>query len=132
MFPGNAVTFADAYAAAFYASVFATGRVSHFTGTFSHRRPAELAAQADLLRDLFGNPFDPLPPLEASLLNWNTGTVRGLAQAADDERLAPACLGVLADALEEAGGGDARLLGHLRSPGPHVRGCFALDAVLGK
>jgi hypothetical protein len=24
------------------------------------------------------------------------------------------------------------LLGHLRSPGPHVRGCWAVDLVLGK
>jgi hypothetical protein len=41
-------------------------------------------------------------------------------------------LAVLADALEEAGCADALLLAHLRSPGPHVRGCFALDAVRGK
>jgi hypothetical protein len=39
---------------------------------------------------------------------------------------------VLADALEDAGCSDAGLLGHLRSPGPHVRGCWALDLVLGK
>ena len=35
-------------------------------------------------------------------------------------------------ALEEAGCTDAQLLAHVRSPGPHVRGCFAVDAVLGK
>jgi hypothetical protein len=44
----------------------------------------------------------------------------------------PARLAVLADALEDAGCQDAELLGHLRSPGPHVRGCFALDAILGR
>ena len=38
----------------------------------------------------------------------------------------------LADALEKAGCTDTCLLEHLRAPGPHVRGCFALDAVLGK
>jgi hypothetical protein len=38
----------------------------------------------------------------------------------------------LGDALEESGCIDAQLLGHLRAGGPHVRGCFALDAVLGK
>jgi hypothetical protein len=38
----------------------------------------------------------------------------------------------LGDALEVSGCTDAELLAHLRSPGPHVRGCFALDAVLGK
>jgi hypothetical protein len=38
-------------------------------------------------------------------------------------------LNVLADALEEAGA-SGPLLEHLRSPGPHVRGCHALDAIL--
>jgi hypothetical protein len=37
----------------------------------------------------------------------------------------------LTDALEEAGCTTQELLDHLRSPGPHVRGCFALDLVLG-
>ena len=41
-------------------------------------------------------------------------------------------LPLLADALEDAGCTDADLLGHLRSPGPHVRGCWAVDLVLGK
>jgi hypothetical protein len=41
-------------------------------------------------------------------------------------------LPILADALEDAGCADAELLGHLRSPGPHVRGCWAVDLVLGK
>jgi hypothetical protein len=40
-------------------------------------------------------------------------------------------LAVLADALEEAGCDNAEVLGHLRSPGPHVRGCFAVDLCLG-
>jgi hypothetical protein len=41
-------------------------------------------------------------------------------------------LPVLADALEEAGCTDAGILSHLRGPGPHALGCWALDAVLGK
>jgi hypothetical protein len=45
----------------------------------------------------------------------------------DNDRLA-----VLSDALEEAGCDDADLLDHLRSPGPHVRGCWVLDLLLGK
>jgi hypothetical protein len=39
---------------------------------------------------------------------------------------------VLADALEGAGCDNPDLLGHLRGPGPHVRGCWALDLLLGK
>jgi hypothetical protein len=41
-------------------------------------------------------------------------------------------LPVLADALEDAGCDDRALLGHLRGPGPHVGGCWALDLILGK
>ena len=96
-----------------------------------HSRAYEAGQQAGVLRCLFGNPWQ--PPLVAPLRNETV-----LAQAAYDDRRLPLGmldldrLGVLADALEEVGGTDARLLEHLRSPGPHVRGCFALDAVLGK
>jgi hypothetical protein len=44
----------------------------------------------------------------------------------------PVRLYLFADALEEAGCSDAELLGHLRGPGPHVRGCWAVVLVLGK
>jgi hypothetical protein len=37
----------------------------------------------------------------------------------------------LADALLDAGCDDDNLLRHLRSPGGHVRGCWAVDALLG-
>jgi hypothetical protein len=67
------------------------------------------------------------------------GAVTQLARAAYGPRrvpkrgtLDPALLAALADALEDAGCNDADLLGHLRSPGPHVRGCWAVDLVLGK
>jgi hypothetical protein len=95
---------------------------------------AELAAQASLLRDIIGTPFQ---RLSLSPGTW-TPTVRTLAQAAYDERglpggqLDPARLTILADAFEEAGCDHADLLEHLRSPGPHVRGCFVLDLLLGK
>jgi hypothetical protein len=42
----------------------------------------------------------------------------------------PVHLAVLADALEEAGFADPEMLAHLRGPGPHERGCWAVDAVL--
>jgi hypothetical protein len=93
---------------------------------------AERSRQASLLRCVFGNPVRQNLPLESSLL------IRGLAHAAYDDLqlpekiLAPDNLAVLADALEESGCTDAALLEHLRSPGPHVRGCFALDTVLGR
>src|SRR5262245_13795162 len=98
----------------------------------------EWGLQCQLLRDIAGNPFRPLPPLDRSLLTWNKGLLSRLARAAYRDRqlpggtLDPGRLAVLADALEEAGCTDAEVLGHLRSPGPHVRGCWALDLILGK
>jgi hypothetical protein len=58
-----------------------------------------------------------------------------VAQAAYEERSLPAGemdpvrLAILADALEEAGCGNEAILGHLRGPGPHVRGCWVVDLV---
>jgi hypothetical protein len=88
-------------------------------------------AQADLLRCVLGNPFRPPPSVNPAWLAWEAGTVPKLAAAAYEER-AFERLPVLADALEEAGCAEAELLGHLRGPGPHARGCWALDLLLGK
>jgi hypothetical protein len=90
----------------------------------------EQAEQSRLLRDVQGNPFRPVA-VEPGWLAWNDGTVVKLAQGIYEERAFDRSP-ILADALEEAGCTDADLLGHLRSPGPHVRGCWALDLVLGK
>jgi hypothetical protein len=93
--------------------------------------------QCTLLRELFGNPLRPIQ-LDPAWLAWNDGTVRKLAEVAYDERDMPSGhldrqrLAVVADALEQAGCADADVLGHLRSAGSHYRGCYALDAVLGK
>jgi hypothetical protein len=98
---------------------------------------ANAAFDAELLRDIFGNPFRPAS-LDPAWLTWSTGTVPKIAQAAYDERELPsghldtARLAILADALEEAGCDLPDLLGHLRGPGPHVRGCWAVDLLLGK
>src|SRR5262249_37713894 len=90
----------------------------------------EFAAQTALVRDLFGNPFRPAQA-DPAWLAWNGGTVPKLAEAVYPERAFDR-LPVLADALEEAGCCDAELLSHLRSPGPHVRGCWAVDLLIGK
>jgi len=92
------------------------------------------AAQARLAREVFGNPLRPAAAAPA----WQAPDVAALAGAAyeaglpDAGFLDPQRLSVLADALEEAGCADQDILGHLRSPGPHVRGCWALDLILGK
>jgi hypothetical protein len=86
------------------------------------------------LRDIFSNPFRPIT-LDDS---WLTPTVTNLAQAIYDARQLPSGLfdnqrlGVLADALEDAGCNNADILGHLRGSGEHVRGCWVVDLVLGR
>jgi hypothetical protein len=98
---------------------------------------AENIASCSLLREFFGNPFHPVS-IPSAVLAWNDSTVVRLAQAAYQERHLPAGtldsgrLAVLADALEEAGCTDADVVGHLRGPGPHVRGCWVVDLCLGK
>lgn len=84
-------------------------------------------AMASLLRDLFGNPFRPLNFSPS----WRTSTVTALAQTMYDSRDFSA-MPILADALQDAGCDNADILNHCREPGLHVRGCFVLDACLGK
>jgi hypothetical protein len=83
--------------------------------------------QAALMRCIFGNPFQPVQFNPSCF----TPSVRDVAQEIYDTRYSED-LPVLADALEEAGCDRAELLGHLRSGGGHVRGCWALDVLLGK
>jgi hypothetical protein len=87
-----------------------------------------------LLREVWGEAFT-LPLCDP---RCRTPDVRSLAAMAYTARALPsghlesARLAVLSDALEEAGCTDEAILSHLRSAGPHVRGCWALDLVLGK
>jgi hypothetical protein len=83
-----------------------------------------------LIRDIFGNPFRPVP-VPPAWLAWNDAAIPRLAHAIYDER-AFGRLPVLADALEDAGCTDRAILGHCRGPGPHVRGCWVVDLLLGK
>jgi hypothetical protein len=108
--------------------------------------------QAALLRDIVGNPFRPagadrswLMPeivylaeatyeemnsanrLARSLeLWWKQDYPEGQAGALADE------MAQLADTLERAGCTDLDILAHCRGPGPHVRGCWVVDLLLGK
>jgi hypothetical protein len=92
----------------------------------------------NLLRDIFGNPFRPSFPLPVAVLSWNDRLVPRLAQAIYAERQLPAGtldtarLAMLADALLDAVCDDEELIRHCRSEGPHVRGCWAVDLILGK
>jgi hypothetical protein len=82
---------------------------------------------ATTLRCVAGNPFrrvafDP---------RWRTADVLGLGRAIYDDRAFDR-LPLLADALMDAGCDHDDILAHCRSDGPHVRGCWVVDLVLGK
>jgi hypothetical protein len=89
--------------------------------------PEEGMDTSDLIRELFGNPFRPVP-FDA---RWRTGDSVGLARTIYEDRAFDR-LPLLADALMDAGCADEQVLGHCRSNGPHVRGCWVVDLVIGK
>jgi hypothetical protein len=90
----------------------------------------ELQAQADILREIVGNPFRAIT-VEPSWLAWNCGTAPAIARHVYEDR-AFHDLPLLADALEEAGCTEPDILAHCRGTGPHVRGCWVVDLLLGK
>jgi len=109
--------------AATLASAIAAEDCMEEAAAFSHLSQT----QPHLLRDIFGNPFrsvtvDP---------RWQSETVVSLATGIYAERAFDR-MPILADALEEAGCDNADILSHCRSDGPHVRGCWVVDLVLGK
>lgn len=83
---------------------------------------------AGVLRDIVPHSA---PVLAPHWFTWESGTLVKLAQAIYDERAFDQ-LPILADALEDAGCDHEQLLRHCRSAGPHVRGCWAVDLILGK
>jgi hypothetical protein len=87
----------------------------------------ESSAQADLVRDIFGNPFRPV----SFSPEWRTSTAVALARQMYESRDFGA-MPILADALQDAGCDSEEVLNHCRGPGPHVRGCWVVDLVLGK
>jgi hypothetical protein len=80
-----------------------------------------------LIRDIFGNPFRPV----AFSPEWRTGTAVSLAHQMYESREFSA-MPILADALQDAGCNNEDILNHCRGSGPHVRGCWVVDLVLGK
>jgi hypothetical protein len=84
-------------------------------------------AQAGILRCVVGNPFRPV----AFDPSWLTSTAVAIAKGMYESRDF-AAMPLLADALQDAGCADERILDHCRGPGPHVKGCWVVDLVLGK
>lgn len=87
----------------------------------------EIKDQADLLRDIFGNPFRPVTVDPA----WLTSDVNTLAAGIYADRAFDR-MPILADALQDAGCDNGDILNHCRGDNPHVRGCWVVDLLLGK
>jgi hypothetical protein len=102
------------------------------------RGRAERQEQAGLLREVMGNPFryDPAPlerelVVDPAVLAWQAGRVEQVAgeiyRSGRFERVPE-----LAGLLQAAGCSDQDLLRHCLRPAGHVRGCWAVDLLLGK
>ncbi|WP_439626433.1 hypothetical protein [Gemmata sp.] len=98
-----------------------------FGALMARREADEWRTQSLLLRDIFGNPFRSVAIDPA----WRTSTVVALAEGIYAERAFDR-MPILADALQDAGCDSDDVLNHCRSNGPHCRGCWVVDLILGK
>jgi hypothetical protein len=117
-------------------------------GTPEEAEAKERAFIVQLIHDIFGVSVPRKRRAKPKWLEWNARTVLRLALAIYEDSAMdnpPMILGarqkeaarsqaalvgrysLLADAVEDAGCIDGELLGHLRGPGPHVRGCWAMS-----
>jgi hypothetical protein len=87
---------------------------------------AQIAEDEAAARCLFGKP----PGLATLSPSWRTATAVALGRRVDDS-CDFSVLSILADALQDAGCDSSDVLDHCRGPGPHVRGCWVVDLVLG-
>jgi hypothetical protein len=94
----------------------------------AHTPPGQTASQAatEALERALLDVAPPVLSAPPALPSW----LRGMAEACYAGAGVP--LPVLADALEEAGAAPRAVLDHCRCGGPHVRGCWAVDWLLGK
>ncbi len=83
--------------------------------------------QAELLREIIGNPF------RQTIFNpsWLTSTVLSLANGIYNDKAFDR-MPILADALQDAGCDNEDVLNHCRQPGEHVRGCWVVDLLTGR
>ena len=91
---------------------------------------AEIAIHADIVRDIFGDPFAPLPVVDRRWLSWNEGAIPRLCaeiyEARNFDRMQ-----TLAAHLRAAGCGDRRIVEHCGLT-EHYRGCWLIDVLLGR
>jgi hypothetical protein len=121
----------DVVTAAINAIAEAAGLEGARVGAYATYRHAQqqtaVVAFTTFLTDIFGNPFCPV----TFTPEWRTDTVLALARQMYESRDFGA-MPILGDALQDAGCDSAEILDHCRGDGPHVRGCWVVDLVLGK
>jgi hypothetical protein len=110
-----------------FASLLHSLRIRWPDDVFIDPNILERVVQTVVSRCIFGNPFRPI----SADPNWFTSTVATLASGIYADRAFDR-MPILADALEEAGCDSREVLDHCRGVGPHVRGCWVVDLVLGK
>jgi hypothetical protein len=92
------------------------------------REDRNCGSQLEPLHRIFGNPFRPV----TFSPEWRTDTAVALALQMYESRDFTA-MPILADALQDTGCSDERILNHCRdASATHVRGCWVVDLVLGK
>lgn len=94
---------------------------------FTAGKREEEAALCRVIRDVLGNPFQPVTFSPA----WKSSTVVSLAKqmyASHDFSAMP----ILANALQDAGCDNPAILDHCRGSLPHVRGCWVVSGILDK
>jgi len=84
----------------------------------------------DALRDLVGNPFRRVD-VRADWLHWNDGLVRHIAERIEREGQYHE-VGILGDALLDAGCDSTAILQHCHAERGHLPGCWLVDFVLEK
>jgi hypothetical protein len=89
---------------------------------------AHRGTQADLVREIFGSlPFSYIPINSTWLVHKVSDHASMIYDKCAFDRLP-----LLADDLEDAGCDNTNILNHCRCEGPHVRGCWVVDLLLGK
>lgn len=157
--------FGDSYESAYWTSRRLTDEYS--LPRHNNRVMLDFPTQADILRDIIGNPIMPvlfrhpcmacsgegcsgnvgsyndvmrcggegyllLPKIPTEWSSWNDATIPRIAQQIYDTHSFQD-MPILADALEDAGCINTRILEHCRTENAiHVRGCWLLDLILEK
>jgi len=117
----------DAFRAAVLAAEWMVGGDSLMVDLRRAKDRRDRLQQLGFLRDIVGNPFRPV----SCDPSWRTSTAVALAHGMY-ESLDFSPIPILADALQDVGCDSEDILAHCRGPGPHVRGCWVADLVLGR